>query len=49
MGRLKGQFQALLGQTIASLARVALTQDNKLSPLMDTLEIPDTAVSLVGS
>ena len=37
MGRLKGQFQALLGQTITSLARVALTQDNKLSPLMDTL------------
>ncbi len=27
MGRLKGQFQALLGQTIASLARVALSQD----------------------
>ncbi len=37
MGRLKGQFQALLGQTIASLARVALVQDNDASPLMDTL------------
>ena len=38
MGRLKGQFQALLGQTVTSLARVALVaQDNKLSPLMDTL------------
>ncbi len=36
MGRLKGQFQALLGQTITSLARVAL-QDKDLSPLMDTL------------
>ncbi|BDA67601.1 hypothetical protein CAL7716_017670 [Calothrix sp. PCC 7716] len=37
MGRLKGQFQALLGQTVTSLARVALAQNNKLSPLMDTL------------
>ena len=37
MGRLKGQFQALLGQAIASLARVALAQDNAPSPLMDTL------------
>ncbi len=37
MGRLKGQFQALLGQTIASLGRVALVQDNDVSPLMDTL------------
>jgi hypothetical protein len=37
MDRLKGQFQALLGQTITSLARVALAQDNKLSPLIDTL------------
>ncbi len=37
MGRLKGQFQALLGQTVTSLSRVALAEDNKLSPLMDTL------------
>ena len=37
MGRLKGQVQALLGQTLASLARVALAQDNVPSPLMDTL------------
>ena len=37
MGRLKGQFQVLLGQTIASLARVALAQDNDTSLLMDTL------------
>lgn len=37
MGRLKGQFQELLGQTVTSLARVALAQDNELSPLMDTL------------
>ncbi|GAA6619774.1 hypothetical protein [Scytonema sp. NUACC26] len=37
MGKLKGQFQALLGQTIASVARVALAQDNDTSPLMDTL------------
>ena len=37
MGRLKGQFQALLGQTVTSLARVALAQNNKLSSLTDTL------------
>ncbi|RUT06600.1 hypothetical protein DSM106972_028570 [Dulcicalothrix desertica PCC 7102] len=37
MARLKGQFQAMLGQTLTSLARVALAQDNKLSPLIDTL------------
>jgi|GEM_PF-2416950 hypothetical protein len=37
MGRLKGQFQELLGQTVTSFARIALVQDNELSPLMDTL------------
>jgi hypothetical protein len=37
MGRLKGQFRELLGQTVTSLARVSLLQDNELSPLMDTL------------
>lgn len=38
MSRLKGQFQALLGHTVTSLARVALVQQgNNLSPLMDTL------------
>jgi hypothetical protein len=37
MGRLKGQFQELLGKTVTSLARVVLVQDNELSPLMDTL------------
>ncbi|BAZ10594.1 hypothetical protein NIES4071_24170 [Calothrix sp. NIES-4071] len=37
MGRLKGQFQALLGQTVTSLARVALAQNDNLSQMMDTL------------
>jgi hypothetical protein len=37
MGRLKGQFQALLGQTVTSLARVALFKDDNLSQMMDTL------------
>lgn len=37
MERLKGQFQPLLGQTITSLARVALVQNNEVAPLMDTL------------
>ncbi|MEH1854653.1 MAG: hypothetical protein V7L11_23950 [Nostoc sp.] len=37
IGKLRGQFQALLGQTIASLGRVALVQDNEPSPLVDTL------------
>jgi hypothetical protein len=38
MGKLKGQFQPLLGQAIASIARVALdTPDSDPSPLMDTL------------
>ncbi len=38
MGRLKGQFQALLGHTVTSLGRVALVQQgNNLSPLMDTI------------
>lgn len=37
MGKLKGQFQSLLGKTLASLGRVALVQDGEPSPLMDTL------------
>ncbi|MBR8839111.1 MAG: hypothetical protein DSM106950_35210 [Stigonema ocellatum SAG 48.90 = DSM 106950] len=37
MGRLDGQFEALLGQTIASVDRVALAQDDQSSLLMDTL------------
>lgn len=37
MGRIEGQFQVLLGQTIASIARVALVQNDTRSLLMDTL------------
>jgi hypothetical protein len=37
MGQLKGQFQVLLGQTIASLSRVALSQGDDVSPLLDTV------------
>lgn len=37
MGRLDGQFQVLLGQTITSIDRVALVQNDLPSLLMDTL------------
>jgi hypothetical protein len=37
MGQVKGQFQPLLGQTIASIARVAIDTKGNLSPMMDTL------------
>jgi hypothetical protein len=38
MEKIKGQFQPLLGQAIASIARVALdTPDSDPSPMMDTL------------
>jgi hypothetical protein len=37
MGKVKGQFQPLLGQSIASIARVALHTEDDPSPMMDTL------------
>jgi hypothetical protein len=37
MGKVKGQFQPLIGQAIASIARVALDTEGDLSPMMDTL------------
>jgi hypothetical protein len=37
LGRLEGQFQVLLGQTITSIGRVALVQNDLPSLLMDTL------------
>jgi len=37
LGRLDRQFHVLLGQTITSIDRVALAQDDKRSLLMDTL------------
>jgi hypothetical protein len=37
MGKVKGQFQPLLGQAIVSIARVALATESDPSPMMDTL------------